>query len=392
VCALAAPVALADNPVAPVDGGTAVDQCYASTSDDPAAPSYRFCRSLEQFVENAAAWCRTPLRESSDASLPNWCGLFDGREVSEARLASYEHSWVHRALTLQRSLDARAPLWEEQLPHTHNSFNASAYYLPRDGSPPSYYPTLTNQDPNQVYSLTDQLRMDIRAIEIDVHWVPSPYGTPATHGYWPTMCHGDGEDPTAHSLYVHVGCTDDRPLQDGLAEVRRWLDRHRDQFVVIYLENQLYPDNGIASSQQAHQVAASIINQQLGSLVYRPTSGKPLGPCESMPYDASSAQILAMHKQVLLVGNCGYGAWNSWVFTRGDAWNESGDPTHYSFSDCARDRSGMATHSVFRRWYQDSTWLTAMTGGGELLTPDTDRKSTRLNSSHSRKSRMPSSA
>ena len=70
--------------------------------------------------------------------------------------------------------------------------------------------------------MTDQLRMDIRAIEIDLHWVPSPYGSPATNGYWPTICHGDGEDPTGQGAYVHVGCTDaaERPLALNLDDRR----------------------------------------------------------------------------------------------------------------------------------------------------------------------------
>ena len=121
-------------------------------------------RTVQSVQWGTAAACRTPLREAPDPSTPEACAAVDGRPVSEAQMKTYESSWVHRALSLQRGLDEGAPLAEEQLPHTHNSFNASSYSL---GST-SYYPTLTNQDPNQVYSLTDQLRMDVRAIEIDV--------------------------------------------------------------------------------------------------------------------------------------------------------------------------------------------------------------------------------
>lgn len=363
--------AFADNPVAPVDGGTAVDQCYAHASSSLDDPGYKFCRSVQALVAGAAAECRTPLRAAPDDSLPEWCGIFDGREVSEAKVAAYEKSWVHRALTLQRGLDESAPLWEEQIPHTHNSFNASAYALPTDGSAPSYYPTLTNQDPNQLYSMTDQLRMDIRALEIDLHWVPSPYGTAATHGYWPTICHGDGQDPTGRGLYVHVGCSDDRPMQDGLAEVRRWLAANPGQVVLVYLENQLYPGGPVASPQQAHDVAAHIIDSQLGSLVYRPPAGAPPGNCTSMPYDVSRADILAAGKQVLLVGNCGPGAWNQWVFTRGPAWDESGNPTTYGAADCAKDQAAREGHTSFRRWYEESPWLEAMTNATQVLTAST---------------------
>src|SRR3954454_12397362 len=294
---ITAPVALADNPVAPYDGGTAVNQCYARASHQIDDGGYKFCRSLQALTAGAAAACRTPLRAAPDATLPEWCGLVDGRRVSEAQVAAYEQSWVHQALVLQRGLGRTAPLWEEQLPHTHNSFNASAYSVPLDGSRPSYYPTLTNQDPNQVYSMTDQLRMDVRALEVDLHWVASPYGSPATRGYWVTMCHGDGEDPTGSNAYVHVGCTDDRPLQDGLAELARWLKAHPHEVVLLYLENQLFSGATVASTRQAHSVAAGLIAGGLGRFVYRPPSDLPSGSCAPMPYDVSSADILAAGKQ-----------------------------------------------------------------------------------------------
>jgi hypothetical protein len=373
---LLAPVALADNPVAPYDGGTAVQQCYARASSQVDDSGYKFCRSMQALVASAAAVCRTPLRNVPDQTLPEWCGLVDGHRVSEARVQAYEQSWVHRALTLQRGLDQSAPLWEEQFVHTHNSFNASAYSVPTDGSLPSYYPTLTNQDPNQVYSMTDQLRMDVRALEIDLHWVPSPFGSAATHGYWVTMCHGDGENPAGQGPYVHVGCTDDRPLQDGLAEVARWLKAHPHEVVLLYLENQLYDGSPIASQQQAHAVATTLIAHGLGRFVYRPSDDPSAtavssGNCAPMPYAVSRADILAAGKQVLLVGNCGPGAWSQWVFTRGPAWNEGGNPTTYSATDCANDRQGMTSHTVFRRWYEESPWLEAMTDATQVLSADT---------------------
>ena len=37
----------------------------------------------------------------------------------------------------------------------------------------------------------------------------------------------------------------------------------------------------------------------------------------------------------------------------------------------------MTTHTVFRRWYQDSTWVTAMTSHGERFTPETTARMVR---------------
>ncbi|HEU5034948.1 MAG TPA: hypothetical protein VFT62_09365 [Mycobacteriales bacterium] len=374
--------ALAGAPSTESGGGDVVAQCYAQLSNSLDDPGYKFCRSVQAAEWSAAAACRMPERT---VGAPDQCGVVDGRVIDEAQVAAYEKSWVHRALTLQRGLDAEAPLWEEQIPHTHNSFNASAYALPTDGSLPSYYPTVTNQDPNQVYSMADQLRMDIRAIEIDLHWVPSPYGSAATHGYWPTICHGDGEDPTGSGLYVHIGCSDDRPMQDGLAEVRRWLDANPGQFVIVYLENQLYPGGPIASQTQAHDVAAGIIKSQLGPKVFTPPAGLKAGRCAPMPYDETRAAMLAAGKQVLLVGNCGPGAWNQWVFTRGPAWDESGDPTSYGAAQCAADEAAREHHTSFRRYFEESTWEEAETkgapgplaGGTTVVTPRTTARMVR---------------
>ncbi len=313
---LAAPVALADGPSP--SGADAVAQCYAAAGDGDKA-----CRSLQQGTWDATAACDVAVD-------PEVCGRLDGRPVSEQRVQEFEGSWTHRALIRQEALGHDAPLWENQLPHTHNSFNSSAY------APPDRNPTLTNQDANQPYSLTDQLRMGVRAIELDVHWVPSPYGNPGTGGYWVTLCHGDGA----------VGCSWDRPFESGLAEVRAWLDANPNEFLLLYLENQL------GGNEQAHAIAAGLIEHYLGALVSRPATS-----CGPAPYDESPAQLEQHGARVLIVGNCGPGAWGSWVHERYPGWDESGNPSPYA---CSADVSKHDAH-VFRRYYEESVWLAAMT-------------------------------
>src|SRR3954469_25388626 len=129
---LLAPLAHAGDPVTPVTGrgvvggGDLVDRCYAEGSQEIDDPGYKLCRSLQAVVWGAAAACRTPERSAPDAarSVPaepapetEHCAVFDGRDIGEQQIAAYERSWVHRALALQRGLDATAPLWEEQILH-----------------------------------------------------------------------------------------------------------------------------------------------------------------------------------------------------------------------------------------------------------------------------------
>ena len=349
------------------NGGAVSAQCTSGVKplSDQDGRAALPCKFAQGSTNQAGADCRTVVHDPNDVQ----CSNLDGRDVSAAAMRDYQSSWAHRALTLQRGLDANAPLMEEQIPHTHNTFNTSAYVVPGDSKQPAYYPTLTNQDPNQVYSITDQLNMDVRAIELDFHWQPSPYGTPDTHGYWVTMCHGDdGVVPGA--AYVQLGCTDDRPAQSALTEVRSWLDAHPDQFLLIYIENQL--DGSPAADQLlAHNTAASLLSKAFatnravngGSLVYKPTNFAP-NSCATLPYTTSRAQMMATGARVALVGNCGPGDWSSLVFQRGNKWNEGGDPASYSVTgnECTLDRQARANDSQFRREFEDSTFVSAATG------------------------------
>src|SRR3954452_22110722 len=122
----------------------------ALADPDPAGLAQRFGQGV---VNQAGADWR--IVDNADRR----CSTVDKRDIDRAQITAYGSSWVHRALSLQRDLSATAPLIEDQLPHTHNTFNSSAYSVPTNGSAPSYYPTLTNQDPNQVYSISDQLNM-----------------------------------------------------------------------------------------------------------------------------------------------------------------------------------------------------------------------------------------
>jgi hypothetical protein len=352
---------------APV-GGTLVDLCYDGLGHPLNSPQYGVCRGFQALVDSVASLCRMPMRSLPNEALIADCGLVDGRQISEAQVAAFRKSWVAKAVVLQQELGRSASLYEEQIAATHNSFNASSYLVPLNGKPLQYYPSLTNQDPNQVYSITDQLQMGIRGIEIDLHWVPSIYGTAATGGYWVTVCHGQSTAIPDTGQSVHIGCSDDRSLQNTLAEVRAWLDAHPSQFLLVYFENQL--DNNL----RAHDLAAALTRQKLGKLVYRPRGHLKAGECAPMPYGRSEAAMARTGARVLIVGNCGPGsAWNHLVFTRGDKWNEGGNPTTYGATDCAADIKAHDAHAVFRRWYEESPFLEAAMGATQTLTPRATR-------------------
>jgi hypothetical protein len=308
------------------------------------ARAERVNRTVKQITNGTAAECR---RLGLDNDL---CTAIGGIDVSEARMRDYEGSWVHRALGLQRALDENVPFLRELVPHTHNSFNSSAYGV-----------TLTQLDPNQLYSMRDQLRMDMRGIEMDVHKWPhvSAKGL-GLHDV--VLCHGEPEQ--LGPITFHVGCSNDRPFTDGLKEFKAWLvGPGKGQVVILYLENNLDGD------PVAHARAAKDVQQVLGKLVYRPPAGHP---CASMPMEMSRADIRAAGAQVLIVGNCGPGAWGTWVHERGRRWNESSSPvgdTYPDFAACPAERTREDyAHNWIRR-YEDSTWLSAMVEGTGLGGP-----------------------
>jgi len=66
-------------------------------------------------------------------------------------------------------------------------------------------PSISNNDSNQHVSLVDQLRLGVRGIEIDIHWMPSVW---ANGSNAVVVCHGRPESE------LNIGCTDERLLHD----------------------------------------------------------------------------------------------------------------------------------------------------------------------------------
>jgi hypothetical protein len=274
---------------------------------------------------------------------PTSCAaLTDGRPSDPAAVAAFESGWVARALALQGRLDWDRPLRDALIPHTHNSFNW-----------PGHGPSLTTLDPNQRYSLTDQLRLGFRALELDIHWLPHPAGTPATGGRRVAVCHGLTQPVGV--LTVHVGCSVDRLLGPVLEEIRAFLDApgNEDEVLLLYLQNELDDDPA------AHAEAVAELERTLGPLVDRPDPAS--GDCEDLPVERSRAEVAAAGHRVLLVGDCGSGTWPSWVFRRGPAWNERANTAGYPpFPACAADRAARGYDDHLIRVTEDRTWVSAV--------------------------------
>lgn len=248
----------------------------------------------------------------------------------------FQRSWAYRAARQQAPLDASAPLRHSSFVATHNSYNARPYA------------NLTRYvDPNQKLTIYDQLRAGVRGIELDVHsyanmlkWFQRDL----------LLCHGQDN---------HLGCsTTDRPFEDGLKEVRRWLDdtRNAPEVLFIYIEDHM--------DSRDYGKAVNLLNSYIGNDLYRPASGA----CQGIPMHISKADILRSGKRVvMLTDGCKNAGFNALVHG-GIGDHVSGYPTdsQNSYAGFPTCRSAEYSAEQYDRWMirfnEDSTVITELFG------------------------------
>ncbi len=246
----------------------------------------------------------------------------------------YQRSWEKKALGQQRGLEANLPLKDNTFLHSHNTYNSSVYTT-----------AFAYWDPNHNFSIHDQLRMDIRAIEFDVHWYFSMHGWPWEWGMRPLLCHGQSN---------HVGCSSyDKHLDDGISELNSFIRSNRSEVVILYIEDHLSGN---------HQSALNTIKSKLGDLIYRPG-----GNCQDAPVNLTRQQVLNAGKNIILwSGGCGTGEWQSWVYLKNNAVPEENISKFSSYPTCGSPTMSADSYTGNKmvRFYEDRTNLTAMFGGG----------------------------
>lgn len=271
------------------------------------------CAGADQLVNAGKAWCREYLvctQPSPDEMDP----------------------WLAWALADQRGLGDPLPLAESFWFGTHNSYNS-----------PTYGFSVSRNDPNQRYSIGDQLDVGARFLELDVHWFLER----------PVVCHARGEDEG------HAGCSVEQTIEVFLDEIATWLDANPDEVVALRIEDHLGSDANRAT-------VGATIRGRLGGLSSDPDGGSihwPAGAghdraCEPWPMSLSRQEIRDGGAQVLLVtdecGDDGAGLGpGSWFYA-----NDEGGPK----DDCSLP--------TFIRAFEDATWLSTATGGGDRFTPE----------------------
>jgi hypothetical protein len=298
---------------APASAGPLVDTC--GTAD---ARLTGLCRGGEVFVSQGQAVCRNTTGRDALCTTPL------GPKVSRKKVARHEKTWLHRALASQYELGSSLPFREAPWLGTHNSFNAASENV-----------TPSQTDANQQLSLTDQLRIDMRSLELDVHWFPRAELAGARA---PVLCHARSASE------MHAGCTVERLFEDGLREIANWLDAHPDQVVLLYVEDHL-------ELPEAFDATAVATVRALGERLYRPAGAG----CLPLAQAPSRDDVRAAGAQVVIMSSCTAGtAWGGLVFDDSERAQHEGGAG--DFTGCP----GYIGH--FQRFFEDSTGLSAGVG------------------------------
>ncbi len=243
-------------------------------------------------VETFNCGCRTP---GVNGCLVHYrckeC-VSDTRQRSELR--DYKNSWVDWALRNQReSLAIDEPInWVMHF-GTHNSYNSIS-----DGHGRSV-------DPNQFYSITDQLRAGARVLTLDTHLIPGP--------------NDDGDDRNQSSARLchrtretgcrTVGGADGsspgmRYFANGIKEIRNWLKNNPNEIIIIHMENYVGDcgkEDGEPVCEGDKQWITHPLREYLGEWIH--AASDPASPRLPGDFWPSRRELLARGKRVIIVSN-----------------------------------------------------------------------------------------
>src|SRR6266508_135653 len=208
---------------AAAEGGPLAQTCGAIDQRLGAA-----CHGDEQLISDASAICRYP-----GAAPDESCNTPLGPQATRAAVDAFQGSWVDRALRLQYDLEGDVGFVNAPWVGTHNSFNSVA----------EMGPTLSDTDANQQLSLVDQLRIDVRSLELDVHWSPSVASGGANA---PVVCHAEGYDAGAAAIDQRLGDLVYRPAGPGCTALP--LDLTRDQVLAAGKQVVIVSGCGVGSA------------------------------------------------------------------------------------------------------------------------------------------------
>ncbi len=325
---------------------TAMAPAVATPPDTPSPPSPTApcdavspiaipCVALNKVTNAVAAECRR-------VGIPDaLCVLPLAHKVTQAARDAYLLSWVHQAALFQSALGDPLPLRDAQWLGTHNSFNSLSDSF-----------TLSHADSNQQLSLTQQLDIDVRSIELDLHYIPrlELFGASGV-----TVCHGQGAE------VGDLGCTFEPLFKNVLPKIATWLNApgRTNEVVMLYLEDALKDPKAYAS---AIATLDSVLRRPNGtSLIYKPDPAqRAANGCVPLPLGVSRNDIRTSGARVVLVGSCAPG-WSAAVFDWNGAHVEGGSTSGYQpYPTCDATYGPSVYAAQMVRYFEDTTLVSAL--------------------------------
>lgn len=195
--------------------------------------------------------------------------------------------WATSALEYQRNLQRDDAFMFFELPSTHNSFISEAdgygiekYFISAlQGGADLDQGDDIGEGVCQYLSGTDQLRMGVRHLEVDIWWGPAEQQVVVCHSPIPLYPVGSVNRAAADANLTlewepaKMSCAGTkRLLADVLGEIRDWmlLQENSDEIVVVYFDTKFY-----LSPEQVTQTN-ELIRDTFGSMVWSYTDGSPL--------------------------------------------------------------------------------------------------------------------
>jgi hypothetical protein len=262
-------------------------------------------------------------------------------KVTQAARDAYLQSWVHQVAKFQYALGDSLPLRDAQWLGTHNSFNSLADSF-----------TVSNLDSNQQLSLTQQLDLDMRSIELDLHYIPR---LELLGGRGVTVCHGQGPE------LGDLGCTFEPLFTTVLPKIATWLNGagHTNEVVLLYLEDEM--KNPAAYASTIATLDKVLRRPDGSSLIYRPDpADKAANGCTPLPLGVSRDDVRASGARVVLVGSCAPG-WSADVFDWSSDHVEGGSAAGYQDYPACDATYGQGVYDdKLVRYFEDSTLVSAL--------------------------------
>ena len=197
-------------------------------------------------------------------------------------------SWIVDTLNYQRNLQKNDKMIYLEMPSSHNSAitEADGYGIEK------YYVSALQGGSNldsgddlhegvcQYLSLTDQLRMGIRHLEIDIWWGPADQEIQVCHSLTPNedLVNEINSLSTAKGIDLmwdpkNTSCLGTRrPLSDVFNEIKTWmlLPENVNEFLILYYDTKWYLTN--KQVEATNELMKSIF----GDWIYRADAGIPL--------------------------------------------------------------------------------------------------------------------